>query len=88
MSYFSGRHYPGRWVVEEVVKTVFKVPTSLGSISALEAEMCAALASPYQEAQTAVHEPAVKNADESSWSENRRRSTGCGRLRPQWRPSS
>ena len=49
--------------------------------------MCAALASPYQEAQTAVHEPAVKNADESSWSENSQKH-GCGRLRPQWRPSS
>jgi transposase len=69
MSYFSGRHHLGRRAVEEVVETVFEVPTSLGSISALEAETCAALASPYQEAQTAVREAPVKNTDESGWSE-------------------
>ncbi|MFI5456543.1 MAG: DUF6444 domain-containing protein [Isosphaerales bacterium] len=65
MSYFSGRHHFGRRAVEEVVETVFEVPTSLGSISALEAEKCAALAGPYQQAQTAVREAAVKNTDES-----------------------
>jgi transposase len=69
MSYFSGRHHLGRRAVEEVVETVFEVPTSLGSISALEAETCAALASPYQEAQTAVREAPVKNTDESGWFE-------------------
>jgi transposase len=69
MSYFSGRHHTGRRAVEEIVETVFEVPTSLGSISTLEAETCAALASPYQEAQTAVHEAPVKNTDESGWSE-------------------
>jgi transposase len=69
MSYFSGRHHLGRRAVEEIVETVFDVPTSLGSISALEAETCAALASPYQEAQTAVREAPVKNTDESGWSE-------------------
>jgi len=70
MSYFSGRHHLGRRAVEEIVETVFEVPTSLGSISALEAETCAALASAYQEAQTAVREAPVKNTDESGWSEN------------------
>ncbi len=38
MSYLSGRHHIGRRAVEEIVETVFDVPTSLGSISALEAE--------------------------------------------------
>src|SRR5271157_2521103 len=69
MSYFSGRHHLGRRAVEEVVETVFEVPTSLGSISALEAETSAALAGPYQEAQTAVREASVKNTDETGWSE-------------------
>jgi len=69
MSYFSGRHRPGRRAAEEVVETVFEVPTSLGSISTLEAQMSAALASPYEEAQTAVREAPVKNTDESGWSE-------------------
>ena len=51
MSYFSGRHHLGRRAVEEIVETVFEVPTSLGSVSALEAETSAALAGPYQEVQ-------------------------------------
>ena len=69
MSYFSSRHHIGRRGVEEVVETVFEVPTSLGSIVALEAETCAALAGPYHEAQAAVREAPVKNTDESGWSE-------------------
>ena len=55
--------------VEEIVETVFEVPTSLGSVSALEAETTAALAGPYQEAQQAVREAPVKNTDETGWSE-------------------
>ena len=55
--------------MEEVVETVFEVATSLGSISALEAETGAALARPYHEAQVAVRDAPVKNADETGWSE-------------------
>jgi transposase len=73
MSYFSGRHHLGRRAVEEVVETVFEVPTSLGSVSALEAEMTAALAGPYQEAGVAVRDAPVKNADETGWSEKGQR---------------
>jgi len=69
MSYFASRHHIGRRGVEEVVETVFEVPTSLGSISALEAETRDALASPYHEAQEAVREAPVKNTDETGWSE-------------------
>ena len=69
MSYFSGRFHIGRRGVEEIVETVFEVPTSLGSVSTLEGETSAALASPYQEAQTAVREAPVKNTDETGWSE-------------------
>ena len=69
MSYLSGRHHIGRRGVEEIVGTVFEVPTSLGSVSALEGETSAALASPYQEAQAAVREAPVKNTDETSWKE-------------------
>jgi transposase len=69
MSYLSGRHHLGRRAVEEVVETVFEVATSLGSISALEAETGAALARPYHEAQVAVRDAPVKNADETGWSE-------------------
>ena len=55
--------------MEEIVETVFEVPTSLGSISALEAETREALASPYHEAQEAVRQAPVKNTDETGWSE-------------------
>ena len=37
MSYFSGRHHLSRRGVEEIVETVFEVPTSLGTVIALEA---------------------------------------------------
>jgi transposase len=73
MSYFSSRHRIGRRGVEEVVETVFEVPTSLGCISALEAEASDALAGPYHEAQVAVREAAVKNTDETGWSERGQR---------------
>jgi len=69
MSYFAGRHHIGRRGVEEIVETVFEVPTSLGSISAMEAETSDALARPYQEAAQAVREAPVKNTDETGWSE-------------------
>jgi transposase len=69
MSYFTSRHRIGRRGVEEVVETVFDVPTSLGSISTLEAEASDALASPYREAQAAVRQAPVKNTDETGWSE-------------------
>src|SRR4051794_15264176 len=69
MSYFSGRLHLSRRAVEEVVETVFDVPTSLGTITTLEAQASAALAHPYQEAQAAVREAPVKNTDETGWSE-------------------
>ena len=69
MSYFAGRHHIGRRGVEEIVETIFEVPTSLGSISAMEAETSDVLARPYQEAQEAVREAPVKNTDETGWSE-------------------
>jgi transposase len=69
MSYFSGRHHLSRRAVEEVVETVFEVPISLGSVSALEAETSAALAGSYQEAQAAVRDAPVKNTDETGWRE-------------------
>ena len=67
MSYFSGVHHISRRGVEEIVETVFEVPTSLGTIIALEAETTAALDSAYQEVQTAVRSAAVKNTDETGW---------------------
>jgi transposase len=73
MSYLASRHRIGRRGVEEVVETVFEVPTSLGSISALEAQTSDALAGAYREAQAAVREAPVKNTDETGWSEKGQR---------------
>jgi len=73
MSYFSSRLHVGRRAVEEVVETIFNVPTSLGSIVTLEAETSDALARPYEEAGAAVREAAVKNTDETGWSEKGQR---------------
>ena len=69
MSYFSGRHHLGRRAVEEIVETVFEAPTSLGTVTTLEAQTSAALARPYQEVQASVRAAPVKNADETGWSE-------------------
>ena len=69
MSYLSGRHHLSRRSVEEIVETVFEVPTSLGTVIALERETTAALAGAYQEVQQEVRQAAVKNTDETGWSE-------------------
>jgi transposase len=69
MSDFSGRHHSGRRGVEEVVATVVEVPTSLGSVFALEAETSAAWARPYPEARAAVRAAPVQNTDETGGSE-------------------
>jgi transposase len=73
MSYLSGRHHLSRRAVEEIVETVFEVPISLGTVIALEAETSAALAGAYQEVQEEVRGAAVKNTDETGWSEAGRR---------------
>jgi transposase len=69
MSYLTGRHHLSRRAVEEIVETVFEVPIALGTVIALEAQTSAALAGAYQEVQQEVREAAVKNTDETGWSE-------------------
>ena len=69
MSYLSGRHHLSRRGVEEIVETVFEVPTSLGTITALEAQTAAALAGAYDEVREEVQDAAVKNTDETGWSQ-------------------
>jgi len=69
MSDFSGRHHVSRRGVEEIVEAVFEVPTSLGTVIALEAETTAALAGAYPEVQQEVRQAPVKNTDETGWRE-------------------
>lgn len=73
MSYLSGRHHLSRRAVEEIVATVFEVPVSLGTVSALEAETAAALEKPYEEAKAEVRGAAMKNTDETGWKQQGRR---------------
>src|SRR5579875_3082077 len=61
MSYLTGRHHLSRRAVE--------VPIALGTVIALEADTTAALAGAYQEVQAEVRGAAVKNTDETGWSE-------------------
>ena len=69
MSYLTGRHHLSRRAVEELVETAFEVPVALGTVIALEAETTAALAGAYHEVREEVRGAAVKNTDETGWSE-------------------
>jgi transposase len=66
--FLSGRCHGSKRVVVETVQELFGVPISLGSISNLEAEAAAVLAPAHAQAQQAVREAPVKNADETGWS--------------------
>ena len=66
--FLSSRCHGSKRVVAETVQTLFGVPIALGSISNLEAEAAAALAPAHLEAEKAVREAPVKNADETGWS--------------------
>jgi transposase len=67
MSYLSGRFHLGKRSVKEFVEAVFEVPVSLGTVSALEQQTSAALASAHDQARDAVRNAPVKNADETGW---------------------
>jgi transposase len=66
--YLSSRCHASKRAVEETVETVFRVPISLGSISNLEAEAATVLAPAHAQAEQAVRQAPVKNADETGWS--------------------
>jgi transposase len=65
MAYLSGARHDRKRGVEEVVETVFGVPTSLGTVVHLEQEVSAALAPAHAEAAAAVQAAPVKHADET-----------------------
>jgi transposase len=66
--FLSSRCHGSKRIVAETVQSLFGVPIALGSISNLEAEVAAALAPAHLEAEKAVREAPVKNADETGWS--------------------
>jgi transposase len=67
MAYLSGARHDSKRGVAEVVATVFGVPVALGTVSAVEREVSAALAAAHAEAVAAVRQAPVKNVDETGW---------------------
>jgi transposase len=67
LAFLSGSCHDSKRTVEEISETVFGVPVSLGSVANAEQEMAAALSEPYNQAQQAVQQAPVKNADETGW---------------------
>jgi transposase len=67
LAYLVGRHHLPKRAVEEIAEDVFAVPLGLGTVSALEQEVSAALEPVHVQALEAVQEAPVKNVDETSW---------------------
>ena len=73
VAYLTGRCEVSQRDARELLATRCQVEVGLGSITALEAQVSAALAAPVAAAQTCVQEQPVVNADETNWSEQARR---------------
>ena len=69
MSYLRCRCHNGKRVVREVLADLFDVPLALGSISAYERQMAAALAAGHRQAMEQVRKAGAKNVDETGWTE-------------------
>lgn len=67
MVYLSGARHDSKRGVEEVVEAVFGVPLALGTVTAVEQEISAALAPAHAEAAAAVRQAPHKNTDETGW---------------------
>jgi transposase len=70
---FTGAYRVSKRVAESALSDLFGVKLSLGSVSASEQTMSAALASPVAEARAYVQQQAVVHADETGWREERKR---------------
>jgi transposase len=66
--FLSARCHGSKRLVAEIVETLFGVPISCGSICNMAAEASAVLAPAHVQAEQAVREAPVKNADETGWS--------------------
>src|SRR5437588_735272 len=67
LAYLAGCHHVSKRGLEEIAFAVFEVPLALGTVSHLEQQMSAALATPHAEALEAVRRAAVKHVDETGW---------------------
>jgi transposase len=73
IGYLSGRLGLSQRDIEETLETLFHADLSLGSVSAQEAAVSAALAQPVREAQTYVQQQPAANLDETGWHEQSKR---------------
>lgn len=67
MAYLSGVMHASKRNIEGFCEAVFGAPIALGTISNLEQEVSAALATHHAEAQQDVQQSAAKNVDETGW---------------------
>jgi transposase len=73
IGYFSGRLHLSKRAVQEALEDLFGVSLSLGSVSAAEQEVSRALAAPVGEAHEYVQNQPSMGADETGWTQRRRR---------------
>ena len=73
VGYLSGRLGLSQRDIEEACETLFHTELSLGSVSAQEAAVSAALAQPVMAAQSYVQQQPAANVDETGWHEQSHR---------------
>jgi len=69
----GGSYRLSKRLIESIIADVYGIDISLGSVAKLEQEMAAALAPAHEEAATYVHKAQVVNADETGWTEARKK---------------
>jgi transposase len=67
LSYLSGVLHASKRNIEGFVEAVLGVPIALGTVSNLEQEMSAALATAHAQARQVVQQAPAKNVDETGW---------------------
>jgi transposase len=67
LGYLQGSHHVSHRGLEEIAEVVFGVPLSLGSVTALQEQLSAALLPAHEEIAEAVRPAPAKNVDETGW---------------------
>lgn len=73
MGMLTGVYRLGKRPVSKLLFELYKLPISVGSVSACEQRTSAALAAPVAEAGEYIQEQRIANADETGWREQRQR---------------
>lgn len=73
VGYLAGRMGVSQRDVEEAMAALFHTDLALGSVSAIEQNVSAALSQPVEEARTYVRQQPVVNADETSWRQGKQK---------------